>query len=255
MKKESFSLPIDGLRIRGEIYLPAGKKEKSLPVLCFCHGIPSRNTAAVDDGGYPALADMFVREGFLVAIFNFRGCGISDGNFDILGWTRDLQTVVNYLYPHPYADQKRFSLMGFSGGAAVSIYVAGKDSRISSLAACASPADFENLLNLKKPEAIIDQFRSAGIIREAAFPPSVEEWMDSFRKVRPLDHIKKISPRPLFLLHGKEDDLVPPSHAQRLFAAAKEPRTVCYIKGAGHRLRLYREAMETARDWLKAINK
>ena len=83
----------------------------------------------------------------------------------------------------------------------------------------------------------------------------MEEWLDGFRKVRPLDRIEKISPRPLLLLHGKDDDLVDLSHAQRLFAAAKEPKTIQLVKRAGHRLRLNKEAMSAALEWLKQFNK
>ena len=161
MEKEIFSLPLDGLQIKGEVYLPFGRKEKTSPVICLCHGIPSHKSAPGNDGGYPALAEMFAEEGFLVSIFNFRGCGISDGNFDILGWTRDLKTVIDNLYLHPCADNKRFSLMGFSGGAVVSIYVASADPRISCLVSCSSPSDFETLFDFQGPQAIINQFRTA----------------------------------------------------------------------------------------------
>ena len=42
--------------------------------------------------------------------------------------------------------------------------------------------------------------------------------------VRPLDDIARISPRPVFLIQGMSDGMVPLNSAERLFDAAGEPR-------------------------------
>lgn len=124
----------------GQLFLP--DIEAKYPLACICHGVPSGNPPDPADGGYPALAERVCNEGFGVFIFNFRGTGDSGGNFDLLGWTRDLQAVVDYLWDMDSVDRSRFSLVGFSAGAAVSVYVASKDKRISGVAACACPANF-----------------------------------------------------------------------------------------------------------------
>eukprot|EP01090_Pellita_catalonica_P021266 TRINITY_DN7915_c0_g1_i1.p2 TRINITY_DN7915_c0_g1~~TRINITY_DN7915_c0_g1_i1.p2 ORF type:complete len:187 (+),score=41.18 TRINITY_DN7915_c0_g1_i1:469-1029(+) len=50
----------------------------------------------------------------------------------------------------------------------------------------------------------------------------------------PLDVVHKISPRPIMFMHGTADDLVPPSHSQRLFANAKEPKYLWLAQDAWH---------------------
>ena len=53
-------------------------------------------------------------------------------------------------------------------------------------------------------------------------------------RVRPVDAIGKISPRPLFIIHGLADTAAPPANSERNFAAAGEPKQAWYVPGAGH---------------------
>ncbi|MFB0559588.1 MAG: alpha/beta hydrolase, partial [Dehalococcoidales bacterium] len=206
------------------------------------------------DRGYPLLAERICRLGFAVFIFNFRGTGASGGNLDILGWTRDLKAAIDYLCTLPEVDRSRLSLLGFSGGAAVSVYVASQDKRVSSVVTCACPAEFTFFINADEPQSIIDidRFRSIGIIRDESFPQSIEEWLSGFRLVSPIRYVAGIAPRPLLLVHGSKDELVEVSHAHRLYGSAGEPKQIIIIDGAGHRLRHDDRAMAIVIDWLKS---
>ena len=42
--------------------------------------------------------------------------------------------------------------------------------------------------------------------------------------LRPVDEIAKISPRPIFIIQGTGDKVVPPGTAEKLFTAAGEPK-------------------------------
>ena len=246
MLTRDFSLKVDGIDILGQIYLPSGKK--LYPTVCLCHGIPS-GIPSPGDGGYPALAEQICQRGFAVLIFNFRGAGASGGNLDMLGWSRDLEAVIDYLCALPEVDGSSLCLLGFSGGAAISIYLASSDKRVSSVAACACPAEFTKL---GEAQSLIERFRSIGAIREAKFPPSAQEWLDGFKQVKPIDYVAGISPRPLLLVHGSQDELVDVSEAYRLYAKAGEPKRLVIVEGAGHRLRRNDEAMAKVLGWLKA---
>lgn len=247
MQGKAVVLAVDGIRIAGQLYLPVS--DKPPPVVCICHGIPSGNPPDPADGGYPALAEKFTSSGFAAFIFNFRGCRNSGGNFDILGWSRDLQAVLGYLYRQPEIDKTHMALLGFSAGAAVSAYVAAGNPRISCVALCAGPAEFSFLND--PSQSLLDHFRRIGIIRDAGFPVSTEDWADGFKTVTPANHIAGIAPRPLLIIHGTSDDVVDISHARRLYAAAGEPKQMIIIEGAGHRLRQDEQAMKLVLDWLK----
>ena len=249
MELKPVTLAVDGIDIVGQLYLPAGNGP--YPTVCACHGIPA-GIPDPTDRGYALLAEKIFPHGLAVFIFNFRGTGASGGNLDMLGWTRDLKAVIDYLCALPQLDNSFLSLLGFSGGAAVSVYAAAQDSRISSVVACACPAEFDLFTKGDKPQSLIDHFRSIGAIRDDDFPPSPQEWLRGFEMVKPIDYVARISPRPLLLVHGSQDETVDVSQAHRLYAQAGEPKQLAIVEGAGHRLRHSEEAMSIVIDWLKS---
>ena len=249
MDVEEIRLKADGLELRGELQIPS--RGKVHPALCICHGIPAAPPDPTDRG-YALLAERFCHAGFATLIFNFRGTGKSEGNLDVLAWTRDLQAALGFLYSLKEVDRKHFCLLGFSGGAAVSVYTAAHDPRVSLVATCACPADFHSLHQTETPVEAIQRFRQIGAIREKDFPPSVEEWRKGFETITPIDWVDRISPRSLLLIHGDADELIPVDHAGRLYQKAKEPKELKIIPGAKHRMRLDKAAMDFVLDWLKA---
>lgn len=242
-------MQVDGLRIAGKLYLPGN--QVPYPAVCVCHGIPAKSPDP-NNRGYPLLAEKICREGFAVLIFNFRGTGASDGNLDMSGWTRDLKAAIDYLCALPEVDSSHLSLLGFSGGAAVSVYIASQDKRVSSVAACACPAKFTSITDAADPSPVIDHFRSIGAIRDEDFPSSMEEWLGGFRLVSPIKYIADIAPRPLLLVHGSQDETVDVSQARELFDKAREPKQIAVVDGAGHRLRQDDRAMDIVIGWLKS---
>jgi dipeptidyl aminopeptidase/acylaminoacyl peptidase len=249
MEAKQISLQADGLGLAGELRIPSAHKVH--PALCICHGIPAAPPDPTDRG-YAVLAQRFCNAGFVTLIFNFRGTGRSGGNLDILGWTRDLQAALDFLYSRKEVDKTHFCLLGFSGGAAVSAYTTARDPRVSTVAICACPADFRSLRQRQTPLDTIQRFRQFGAIRDRDFPPSIEEWQRGFETVSPIDWVDRISPRPLLLVHGDADELIPLEHAHRLYQKARQPKELKIIPGARHKMRLEKAAMDFVLDWLKA---
>lgn len=250
MHNRTVVVEIEGFEIRGQLYFPGKGEHTTCPTVCICHGIPA-SSPDPNDRGYPLLAERICREGLAVLIFNFRGTGASGGNIDLSGWSRDLKAIIDYLWTLPEVDRTRLSLLGFSAGAAVSIYVAAQDKRVASVISCACPAEFASLIGVNDPQSVIDHFRTVGAIRDKDFPLSVDDWVDGFRLVSPVDYVADIAPRPLLLVHGNKDELVDVSHAYKLYARAREPKYIIIVDGAGHRLKHDEEAMAIVIDWLK----
>ena len=249
MKVKQIRFKADGLELDGELHVPS--RDKVYSTLCICHGIPATPSDTTDKG-YTLLAQRFCNAGFTTLIFNFRGTGKSEGNLDILGWSRDLQAALDYLYNLKEVDKTRFCLLGFSGGAAISIYTTAHDSRVSSVVTCACPADFRSISQRETPLDTIQRFRQIGTIKDKDFPPSIEEWQRGFETVSPIKWIDKISPRPLLLVHGDADELIPLEHAYKLYRKAKEPKELKIIAGAKHKMRLEQAAISFVLDWLKS---
>jgi len=249
MNRKEICFKSDGLNLYGEIFFPE-VIDFSRPALCICHGIPAApyNPA---ERGYALLAERFCTSGFITFIFNFRGAGPSQGNFDMLGWAHDLESAIDFLYNLDEVKNSGLALIGSSGGAAVSVYVAAHDNRISSVATLACPANFDGLIQNDDAEAVIGHFRSIGIIRDKDFPSTIDSWLQNFNAISPVNYIHTISPRPLLLVHGDKDDTVPLEHVHMLYKQAKDPKELVIIPDAGHRLRVEERAVDTVLKWLK----
>jgi pimeloyl-ACP methyl ester carboxylesterase len=245
MGTKEFSLNVSGNRIKGSRFLPSPRHKKSLGLIVLCHGIPGGQKDP-DDPGYPGLAMRLNEVGFEAVHFNFRGAGESSGDFDLLGWSEDLRAVLDYSSAGRSAST--LILFGFSAGAAVAVQVAARDSRVNGLVLCGCPADFEGIT--ADPHGFLQHARTIGIVRSSGFPADFPSWENGMRMVRAERWISALKDVPTLILHGDRDDVVPVAHAQRLYAQANEPKDLVIIKGAGHRLRLDRAAMDAAIRWL-----
>ena len=239
----------DNLRLAGELHLPPHPGRH--PGLCISHGIPAVPFNP-EDRGYHDLAARFANAGFATLLFNFRGAGLSEGDFDMPGWTRDVTAAIDFLSTIDTVDSSRLFLMGFSGGAAACIYRAAYDARVAAVVSCASPAHFDELFEGAAMNGCLTRWREIGIIRDPSFPQDMDRWAAGFRVVAPVAHVNRIAPRPILFLHGDADEVVPAAHARQLFEAAGEPRQLTIIPGGAHRLRVDERAMTIALEWLRS---
>jgi uncharacterized protein len=249
MNTEYIVLQVEGISLVGLLFTPDEAGE--YPMVCLCHGAPSGAAPEPEDGGYPALAERICSEGLGVFFFNFRGAGESGGNLDFYGWSRDLASVIDHLWKSVKFERSHFYLVGFSAGAAVSVYTAARDKRVSGVIAGACPAHFGLFSSVGKPEEIIERYREIGAIRDKRFPPSISKWFDDLKKMTARDHVGKIAPRPILFIHGSEDATVPVGHARELYELAGEPKKLVIIDGAGHRLRRDERVIQEIIGWVK----
>ncbi len=251
MREREMVLDAGGVILRGTVLLPREGKESPLAVLC--HGIPSGEPVS-GDPGYPALAMRFAMAGCAAAYFNFRGTGLSQGDFSLGGWVADLEAVLGEAEAARGAfegcDPRRVALMGFSGGGAVSIVCAARRRGLAGVAAVSSHADFSRLLPREGMAAFIAHAREIGIIRDPRFPADEEGYYREMLAHNPCAVVADVSPTPLLIVHGDEDDMVPVEEAFRLYEAAREPKELFIVKGGGHKLRLNAAAMDKAVPWL-----
>jgi putative redox protein len=246
-----FEVGVEGILLRGSWFAAEGASAgtSALPVLAILHGIP-RAKPAPGDQSYRDLARGMAEDGFLSLIFNFRGTGESEGNLGLAGWNRDLAAVLAFARALPAADPSRLALLGFSAGGAVAIRAAADDPAVSAVAAVGSPAEYTFLQALMPAAGWVSLFREIGLIRDPAFPPSLAEWEAEFERAAPLPCVGRISPRPLLLIHGEDDETIPREHARMLYERAGEPRELLLLPGGKHRLRVDPRALAAARDWL-----
>ena len=247
--KKLFFESVDGVRLAGKIYIPK-VKVKPLPTVCFCHGIPSP-VRLKKDKGYAGLAEKFVKYGFIVLIFNFRGTGFSNGNFTFLGWVKDLKSVINFLCSREDVDKERLAVVGFSGGAIVSNYVVAVDKRVKALVLGACPTYTRKTVgNLVK---VIVESGKLGSLRGLSKQYTEKMLRKELLRITPTKWIGKVSPRPILIIHGEKDEVVGLEHAYKLYLKAKKPKKLEIIPGASHRLRLSDKAVKKILGWLKQV--
>jgi len=248
-EQEPFKVVTDGITIRGRIFFPGAEQSMLYPALIVCHGIPGSGTARpADDPGYEKLAQDFASMGLAAVIFNFRGCGDSGGNFDMGGWVRDLEAVLDKILNTPHIDPTRVMLLGFSGGGAAAIRVAADSAGVYALAVVGTPSNFG--IFEKKPPEIIDDFRSRGIIRDADFPKNPDRWIEAFRDIEPERWISQFRGKFLLVVHGDADEVVPVEHAREIYEHAPAGiAKLTIIPGGVHRLRLDARCVEILKDW------
>lgn len=249
-RREPFTVSSDGNSIRGTVIFPSARPSRLFPVLVICHGIPGSGAQRPsDDPGYEGLAEDITSLGLAAVIFNFRGCGDSDGDFDMLGWTRDLEVVLDHVANTPHIDPSRLLVLGFSGGGAASIYVAAQTRQVYGLAVAGTPAHFR--IFKKDPRKILEDFRERGIIRKPNFPPDTSRWIRAFEEIEPRRWIAQFKGKHLLIMHGDADELIPLEHARALFDAAPKGVTeLCIVPGGEHRLRLNPLCINLLREWL-----
>jgi len=164
-------------------------------------------------------------QGFNVFIFDYRGYGGSQGAPSLEGAQIDIDAAMNALLARSDVDASRVVMWGQSlGGALAAYYVAHspRRDRLRALILESAFSDYTDIVQEKFADHLITwPFQWIPLL-------SVDD------RFSPLPGMASISPLPLLILHGDRDLIVPMHHGQRLYDAAREPKQLWIVPGAGH---------------------
>jgi uncharacterized protein len=154
---------------------------------------------------------MFNRLGYSVLIFDYRGYGTSTGSPSEQGTYRDAAAAWRHLVEQRGVRAGDVVLFGESlGGAVASWLAARRPARALILASSfTSATDLGAQVYWFLPVRMLSRIRY--------------DNMANLKEVR----------APVLIAHSREDDIVPFSHGQKLFAAANEPKAFLELRG-GH---------------------
>ncbi|MFH1038978.1 MAG: alpha/beta fold hydrolase [PVC group bacterium] len=137
----------EGLRLAGELYLPAGEGEgNTCPGIVLCQGL-----SGVKEKVLPEIAALFREEGFACLAFDYRGFGESEGErprLFPLERAADIGHAVSFLVSRPEIDARRVGLYGLSYGATVVPWAAAFDRRVVAAAAVSGSGNGERWMRL-----------------------------------------------------------------------------------------------------------
>src|SRR5215813_5251795 len=238
----------EGHDLVGVLYLAHGSKPK--PTVLLLHGCPGLEqnldlAAELRDRGWNAL------------VFHYRGCWGSSGRYDLRTITTDVAAAVDYLQSgeHPSVDRNRIAVIGHSLGGWAAVLAAARDQRLRAVGVIGGVAD---LGGMQRSGVLV----SAAEIREeiarfvAAEPDEfLQQWAEVAAEPQPVDLAHSLSPRPLLVVHGSDDEWVPLEQARTLHERAREPRRYVEIPGANHSFSWHRTHLrELIADWLAEKN-
>ena len=214
----------DGLNLAAW-YVPPTRDDGAS--IIFIHGHVSNRSH------YLSRAELFAEYGYGMLFMEMRHNGTSDGEFTTMGLleARDVQAAFDFLIQQPGVNSERIALYGHSMGGATAIMAFRDIPEARVLISEAAYSSLEDNIHER-------------IVRDLPLPPFVFPQIvvgfagiltgEDLFDVRAIDAIQELNGRPVLLIHGTADYVVPFTNGERLFAAAHEPKEFWMIDGANH---------------------
>jgi cephalosporin-C deacetylase-like acetyl esterase len=134
----------------------------------------------------------------------------------------DNRRAIDYLLTRDDLDASRLTLVGVSMGSIMGSILTAVDERIRAPFLVVGGGDMIALFTKSDNEVVKrmrEKFGDLGPLR------------DRFAYIEPTNFAAHIAPRPLAMLNGKSDPIVPPPCAQALFDAAADPKSLTWYEG------------------------
>ncbi len=213
----------DGFKLRGW-FIPAPNPQGTI---VLCHGYAGECSPDLK------YAPLLYHARFNTLFFDFRGHGMSDGNYtSLVSFERDdLLAALDYLRARDIA---RVGLFGLSMGGAIALATAPLSPMVVGVV---SDCAFSALWRIVQRAAIrrgVPALLAPALARLVVLLASLRLHANLF-SADPIHWVGRIAPRPTLIMHGAQDQDVPVVEAQRLFQAAREPKELWIVPNAPHR--------------------
>ena len=198
--------------------------------------IPSRNRAAViafpGRSGPQRPARMLAEHGYGVLLFDRRGEGESDGDPNAFGWKgeRDVHAAVQFLKRRSDVDPDRIGGIGLSVGGEMMIEAAAESDGLQAVV-----SEGAGIRSMREALAIPEtRMRIESTLVHAAVTPGVALFSNDRPPAALDDLAADISPTPLFLIYADPGQGGEAELQQTFYEAAREPKELWLVPGAGH---------------------
>lgn len=215
---------MDGLRLEGWFFPP---DEAPGPVMILIHG------HAASRLDFVAEANLLVENGYGALLFDLRNHGSSEGKVTSMGYyeLEDALAAFAFVSEQPETDPLRIGLYGHSMGGAIAVRAMANLPEARVLVASAAYDDF--LAVTQDGVRIRTGLPSFPFAQVIVWMTGRAAGADLF-SVRPIEDMAQVGPRPVLILHGERDPIVPVSHGRRLYEIADEPKAAYIVEQAGH---------------------
>jgi dienelactone hydrolase len=224
---EDIWLNSGGCRLKGGLFIPKAAADRRLPGLIYCCGFPG------SDKSSQKIAEALSRDNYVSVWFDYKGVRESEGELNLVSQVDDLKAAVDYLESREEIGDK-IVVVGHCFGGRVAIRVAAEDQRIKALAVWDTVGDIRDQVETLG-------FRISWKLYVALWVRNVHGTQGIYDKVKeaaidlnPIDHVHKISPRPLLIIHRRKDPQAPIEHAYELERHARQPKMLIVGEGRMH---------------------
>jgi putative redox protein len=218
-----------GAPLSGMLHLPGDDPVGSV-LLAHCF------TCSKDLHTMTRLANSLCEAGYAVLRFDFTGLGDSGGEFSattVATNVSDLARAAMTLIERGYGP---FALVGHSLGGSAGLLAAHRLKTVRSVVVIGAPASPSHVRGLLTGEEA--EIRASGVatvtIEGRPFPVSAE-FLDDLARHDEAASVADLA-RPLLVIHALDDEVVPISEGERIFAVARQPKGFVPVVGADHLL-------------------
>ena len=168
-----------------------------------------------------------------VVTFDFRGHGRS-GGVSTMGdkEIKDVDVAVGYARELGY---RHVTTIGFSMGASAVLRHAGLVGHVDAVVSVSGPGRW--YYRGTRPMRLVHlaiEHRVGRMFTKAILKTRISHGKWDPVPLPPDDAAALIAPIPLLIVHGDEDQFFPVDHAERIYAAANEPKELWIVPGFGH---------------------
>lgn len=167
-------------------------------------------------------SQFLVRYGYDVICFDYQGYGASEGKPTPKRTVEDGVAVVRYAHAHARDANGNVVIFGQSLGGAVGIVVAAREPLVKAIMVESSFTSYR---------AIARNVLSRSWITWI-FQPITYVFLGT--TYDPIKYIGRIAPRPVMVIHGTADTIVPFKMGEELFKRAAEPKIFWAVEKADH---------------------
>lgn len=240
-----------GQKLYGMLHLP--DEGGRAPVVALFHGFTG--TRVEPHRIFVKMARELMAHGIAALRFDFRGSGESEGDFvdmTVEGEISDALKSLDFLQAQPELDPDCIGVLGLSLGGLVAAYVAGRGTRVKSLALWAALGLVEEvtLLDEEHQEAAQQQLAERGFIDRGGNLMGVA-FIEGLTHMRPLEEVAHYQ-GPALIIHGTGDEALSVRNASAYQKAIPERTELHIVEGADHTFdsrEWEREVIEATRDW------
>ncbi|OUR83393.1 osmotically inducible protein C [Marinomonas sp. 42_23_T18] len=192
-------------------------------------------TCGKDIAAASRISRYLVQQGFAVFRFDFTGLGNSDGDFANTNFssnTDDLLAAADFLEQHYQAPQL---LVGHSLGGAAVLAMAAKLPEVKAVVTIGAPYNAGHVIH--NFDAHIDTIETRGQAKVSLGAREFtikKQFLDDLRSLTN-DHIQSLN-KALLLLHSPLDLTVDITDAEKIYKAAKHPKSFVSLDSADHLL-------------------